>query len=50
MTITTFNPMILTKKSEETIALFEALGFERHHQKSDETENEEQGLFFHLFV
>ena len=39
MTITTFNPMILTKKSEETIALFEALGFERHHQKSDETEN-----------
>ena len=46
MRITTFNPMILTKKSEETIALFEALGFERHHQKSDETENEEQGLVF----
>ena len=31
MRITTFNPMILTKKPEETIALFEALGFERHH-------------------
>ena len=26
MKITTFNPMILTKKPEETIALFEALG------------------------
>ena len=46
MKITTFNPMILTKKSEETISLFEALGFERHHHKSDETENEEQSLAF----
>ena len=46
MKITTFNPMILTKKPEEAIALFEALGFERHHHKSDETENEEQGLAF----
>ena len=36
MKITTFNPMILTKKPEEAIALFEALGFERHHHKSDE--------------
>jgi hypothetical protein len=26
MKITTFNPMILTKKPEEAIALFEALG------------------------
>ena len=46
MKITTFNPMILTKKTEETISLFEALGFERHHHKSDETENEEQSLAF----
>ena len=46
MKITTFKPMILTKKPEEAIALFEALGFERHHHKSDETENEEQGLAF----
>ena len=46
MKITTFNPMILTKKPEDAIALFEALGFERHHHKSDETENEEQGLAF----
>ncbi len=46
MKITTFNPMILTKKPEETIALFEALGFERHHHKSDEVENEGQGLAF----
>jgi hypothetical protein len=46
MKITTFNPMILTKKPEEAIALFEALGFERHHHKRDEKENEEQGLAF----
>ena len=46
MKITTFNPMILTNKPEEAIALFEALGFERHHHKSDETENEEQELAF----
>ena len=43
---TTFNPMILTKNPEETISLFESLGFERHHHKSDETENEEQSLAF----
>ena len=46
MKITTFNPMVVTKKPEEAIALFEALGFERHHHKSDNTENEEQGLAF----
>ena len=34
MTITSFNPVILTKKPEEAIALFEALGFERSHQKA----------------
>ena len=34
MTITTFNPAIITKNAEETIALFEALGFERRHMKT----------------
>ena len=33
MKITTFNSFIATSKTEETISLFEALGFERHHQK-----------------
>ena len=46
MKITTFNPMILTKKPEEAIAFFEALGFECHHHKNDEAENEKQGLAF----
>ena len=46
MQITTFNPMILSPKADEVIALFESLGFERHHHKSDETENEEQSLAF----
>ena len=32
MKITTFNPMILSKNADETIALFEELGFERRHQ------------------
>ena len=34
MTITSFNPMIVTKDAEATIALFEALGFERRHMKT----------------
>ena len=34
MKITTFNPAIITKNAEETIALFEALGFERRHMKT----------------
>jgi len=46
MKITAFDPMILTKKPEEAIALFEALGFERRHHKSGETENDAQGLGF----
>lgn len=46
MKITAFDPMILTKKPEEAIALFEALGFERRHHKSGETENDVQGLDF----
>ena len=32
MKITTFNPMILSPKADEVIALFEELGFERRHQ------------------
>ena len=34
MQITSFNPMVLTEKAEEVIALFEALGFERRHRKT----------------
>lgn len=34
MKITAFNPMILTKNAEETIAIFEALGFEKRHTKT----------------
>ena len=41
MKITSFNPMIVTKDPEATIALFEALGFERHHYKVNE-----EGLAF----
>ena len=33
MKITTFNPQIITKDPEAVIALFEALGFERAHNK-----------------
>ena len=33
MKITSFNPLIVTKDAEATIALFEALGFERRHTK-----------------
>lgn len=32
MKITSFNPLIVTKDAEVTIALFEALGFERPHR------------------
>lgn len=34
MKITTFNPMILTAQAGDTIELFQALGFERRHQKT----------------
>lgn len=34
MQITSFNPLIVTKDAESVIALFEALGFERRHQKT----------------
>jgi hypothetical protein len=33
MKITTFNPLIITKDAASAIALFEELGFERHHAK-----------------
>lgn len=33
MQITTFNPFISTSHSDETIMLFEELGFERRHKK-----------------
>ncbi len=34
MKITSFNPLIVSPKAEDAIALFEALGFERRHQKT----------------
>ena len=34
MKITSFNPLIVTKDAGATIALFEALGFERRHMKT----------------
>ena len=48
--ITSFRPMILTKKPEEAIGLFEALGFERRHNKKDEVVVGEQGLYFSSVV
>lgn len=33
MKITTFNPFIVTSQADDTIRLFEALGFERRHTK-----------------
>ena len=33
MKITSFNPLIVTKDAEFAIALFEALGFEKRHNK-----------------
>ena len=38
MQITTFNPMILSPKADEVIALFEELGFEKHHTPVTQTE------------
>jgi hypothetical protein len=35
MKITTFNPMIVTRDAESVIKLFEELGFEKRHQKSE---------------
>ena len=35
MKITSFNPLIVSQHSEDIIKLFEALGFERIHRKTD---------------
>ena len=34
MKITAFNPLIVSPKAEELVALFEEMGFEKRHQKS----------------
>ena len=33
MKITSFNPMIVTKDLESVVAIFEALGFEKSHNR-----------------
>lgn len=35
MKITSFNPLIVTKDAENTVKLFEELGFKKHHTKDD---------------
>jgi hypothetical protein len=35
MKITAFNPMIITANADDIIQIFEALGFERRHEKTD---------------
>ena len=35
MKITSFNPSIITTRFDETVALFEALGFERRHGQEE---------------
>ena len=60
MTITSFNPLIVTKDAEATIALFEALGFERRHTKTGINDKDitsvrmrytgEDGKVFHVDV
>ena len=35
MKITSFNPLIVSQHAEEIIRLFEALGFEKRHMKTD---------------
>ena len=37
MKITTFNPLIVTKNAENTIKLFEELGFKKHHNLKAKT-------------
>lgn len=34
MKITSFNPLIVTTKADECLAVFEALGFEKRHNKT----------------
>ena len=60
MTITTFNPAIVTKDPESVIALFEALGFEKRHTKTGINDSDisnvrmrytgEDGKTFHVDV
>ena len=59
MTITSFNPLIVTKDAEAVIALFKDLGFERRHTKSGINGNitsvrmrytGEDGKIFHVDV
>ena len=35
MKITGFRPLIVTQEQEKVVAIFEALGFEKHHTKTD---------------
>lgn len=60
MTITSFNPLIVTPNAEAVIALFEALGFERRHMKTGINDEDitsvrmrytgEDGKVFHVDV
>ena len=60
MKITSFNPLIVTKDAEATIALFETLGFERRHMKTGINDKDitsvrmrytgEDGKVFHVDV
>ena len=60
MQITSFTPLIITQDAEATIALFEALGFERRHMKTGINDEDiatvvmrytgEDGKVFHVSV
>ncbi len=60
MTITSFNPLIITQDAQSAIALFEALGFERRHMKTGINDSDitsvrmrytgEDGKIFHVDV
>ena len=60
MTITTFNPAIVTKDAASVIALFEDLGFERRHTKTGINDSDisnvrmrytnEDGKIFHVDI
>lgn len=41
MKITTFNSFIATSRTDETIRLFEELGFERRHKKEGNRNSQE---------
>ena len=60
MTITGFNPLIVTKDAEAVIALFEELGFERRNEKTGINDGDvtavsmrytgEDGKVFHMSI